>query len=219
MPDAQAGFNNWLVNFSTLVSATPYAYGLSPADAANIAAVTAQWTAAYLPVTSKATKTPQAVAAKDTARVMAKAIVRPYAQTIANNPGVSAANKIALRLNPRTNARTAITAPVTCPVLSVQSATNLSITVRYRDSATKVDSKAKPRGVTACQIFAAASATRITDPTLLPLKMLATKSPVVVHFDASEANMPAYFAARWGVQTDGVSPWSPIVSFTVSIGG
>ena len=41
MPDAQAGFNNLLLNFSTLVSATPYAYGLSPADAANIAAVTA----------------------------------------------------------------------------------------------------------------------------------------------------------------------------------
>ncbi len=31
--------------------------------------------------------------------------------------------------------------------------------------------------------------------------------------------MPAYFAARWGVQTGGVSPWSPIVNFTVPIGG
>ena len=104
-------------------------------------------------------------------------------------------------------------------MLSVESAANLRITLRYRDSATGVDSKAKPRGVTACQIFAAASPTRITDPTLLPLKMLATKSPVVVLFDAAEANLPAYFAARWGVQTGGVSPWSPIVSFTVPIGG
>ena len=76
----QAGFNDWLLNFSTLVSAAPLRYGLLPAER-NIAAVAAQWTAAYVPVTSKATKTPQAVAAKDTARVMAEAIVRPYAQT------------------------------------------------------------------------------------------------------------------------------------------
>jgi hypothetical protein len=39
----------------------------------------------------------------------------------------------------------------------------------------------------------------------LALKVLATKSPVVVLFDAAEANMPASFAARWGVQTGGVS--------------
>ncbi len=104
-------------------------------------------------------------------------------------------------------------------MLTVESAANLQITIRYRDSATGVDTKAKPRGVTACQILAAASPTPITDPTLLPLKVLATKSPVVVHLDASEANLPAYFAARWGVQTGGVSPWSPIMSFMVPIGG
>ncbi len=75
----------------------------------------------------------------------------------------------------------------------------------FVNSGSGVSKRAKPRGVTACQIFAAASPTRITDPTLLPLKILATKSPVIVLFDASEANLPAYFAARWGVQTGGVS--------------
>ena len=103
-------------------------------------------------------------------------------------------------------------------MLAVQSAGNLSIILRYRDSASGVSKKAKPPGVTACQIFAASS-TPITDPALLPLKLLATKSPVVVLFDAAAGNLPAYFAARWGVQTGGVSPWSPIVSFTVPIGG
>ena len=47
--------------------------------------------------------------------------------------------------------------------------------------------------------------TPITDQTQLPLKMLATKSPVRLRFDARAANVPAYFAARWGVQTGGVS--------------
>jgi len=163
MPDAQADFDTWLVHFSTLITAEPFRYGLLSADAAAITAVTAEWTAAFAPVTSKATKTRQAVAAKNTARIRAEAIVRHYAQTVANNPGVSVDSKIALGLTPRTNDRTPITAPLTCPVPAVQSAGNLSIILRFRDSASGVSKRAKPPGVTACQIFAAASSTPITD--------------------------------------------------------
>jgi hypothetical protein len=79
---------------------------LMPADAAAIAAVTAEWTAAYVSVTSNATKTLQVVAAKETARIKADAIIRPYAKQIADNVGVTVDNKIALGLNPRTSART-----------------------------------------------------------------------------------------------------------------
>jgi len=63
-----------------------------------------------------------------------------------------------LGLSPRTAGRTPITAPLACPVLSVMPAGKRSITLRYRDSAARVSSKAKPPGMTACQIFAADSA-------------------------------------------------------------
>ncbi len=129
------------------------------------------------------------------------------------------ADKTALGLNPRTNGRTPIKPPLACPMIFVAPAGNLQLKIAYQASGSGISKRAKPPGVTHCQIFCAASPAPITDRSQLPLKELATKSPVYLRFDAREANMPAYFAARWGVQTGGVSPWSSIVSFTVPMGG
>ena len=78
LPTKEADFNNWLNNFSTLISANPPAYGLMTTDAATIAAQNAAWTAAYGPVTSPATKTAQAVQHKNTAKVSVSAQIRTY---------------------------------------------------------------------------------------------------------------------------------------------
>ena len=129
-------------------------------------------------------------------------------------PGVSSANKIALGLNPKTSTPSPITPPSSNPILTVQSAANLSMILRYRDSAASVSVKSKPYGVKGCQIFGVASATPITDPTKLPLLIIATKSPVTVTFPSGSAGMQVYMAARWAIQTGGVSPWSPMINFT-----
>ena len=115
IPRREVDLNNWLKAFSTQISAKPEAYGLMKADAANIAALTSQWTDAYGPVTSNATKTPQAVAAKNETRVRVLAQIRTYAQQIANCPGVNAGDKIGLKLNPRTTPPGKITAPIRSP--------------------------------------------------------------------------------------------------------
>ena len=62
-----------------------------------------------------------------------QALIRTYAQNIANNPGVSTGNKIALGLNPKTSSPSPITPPTTFPSLALQSP--------------------KPYGVTQCQVF------------------------------------------------------------------
>ena len=51
------------------------------------------------------------VQAKNTERVMVLATCRPYAQAISLNAGVTAGNKIALGVNPRTSVPQPITAP------------------------------------------------------------------------------------------------------------
>ena len=94
-----------------------------------------------------------------------------------NNPGVSSANKTALGLNPKTSTPQPITAPTTNPLLMLQSCSNVSAYVRYRDSAASVSVKAKPYGVTQCQVFGMTAATPVTDPTTLPLLASPTKSP------------------------------------------
>lgn len=219
IPSKDADLNNWLNNFSTLIVAAPATYGLLASDATTISTNVAAWNAAYALVTSPTTKTAATVAAKDTEKVIVLAIIRPYAQQISLNPGVSSGNKIAVGVNPRTSTPSPITPPTSNPILLVQSGSNLSIILRYRDSAASPSVKAKPYGVKACQIFGLASPTVITDPTTLHLLSSSTKSPALLTFPSGVAGMQMYFAARWIIQTGGVSPWSPIINFTVPAGG
>ena len=73
--------------------------------------------------------------------------------------------------------------------------------------------------MTGLLLFYATAAEPVPQPSELPFKMIATKSPIHIRFDAADGNRTAYFAARWAVPNGGVSPWSPIVRFTVPVGG
>jgi hypothetical protein len=214
IPRKEADLNNWLASFSTLVSANPQLYALTANDAATIAQLTAQWTAAYQPVTSPASNTAQAVQAKNeaTARVLPQ--IRTYAQFIANCPGVSAGNKLGLKLNPRTSPPGPITAPNSFPALLFQQATPLAAVLRYRDSV-EVSGKAKPYGVIQCRVFGAVSAAPLTDQSALPLFATPTKSPFMLSFTGDQAGQTFYAAARWATRTGLVGPWSPMIHFTV----
>jgi hypothetical protein len=72
----EADFNLLLLNFSSLITANPSAYGLTAADASTIAGEAATWSAAYAPTTSKATKTAAAVSVKNSVRVTVTAQIR-----------------------------------------------------------------------------------------------------------------------------------------------
>jgi hypothetical protein len=219
IPNTQAAFSNWLNNFSTLITASPSTYGLLTADAVVIAGLYSQWIAAYTPITSPSTKTAQAVSNKNTTRVTVTSQVRVYAQQISNNPGVAAADKIALGVSPKTSTPSPISPPASTPILSVQFAGPSTLTMRYRDSAASVSVKSKPYGVASLQYFWELSATPITQPSATGTVGTATKSPFVVNFGSLGANQQAYLWGRWLMKNGGFSPWSPIVSYTVPIAG
>jgi hypothetical protein len=216
IPSRDANFANWSANFSTLITASPATYGLVSGDAAAIAAQETAWAAAYALVTSNATRTPTTVGAKNAAKINALALFRPYAVTISKNAGVSSANKTALGVNPNTSVPTPISAPTTNPVLTVQSALSLQQVVRYRDVLASPSVKSKPYGVIACAIYATASATAITDPTMLAYKFNATKSPFTLSWSSGDVGKQAYIAARWVTRRGLFGPWSPIIAFTVA---
>lgn len=215
IPPRDTDFNSWLANFSTRITATPMLYGLSPADAVNIAAVTAAWDAAYLLVTSPTTKTAAAVGAKNAQKVSTLAVVRVYAQQISLNPGVASGDKIGLGLNPRTSTPTPVTPPDSVPVLLVQAAGNLTVTLRYRDSAASPSVKSKPYGVLLCELRAGVSTVAPVGPLAIPFFSCQSKSPFIVPFAEADGGKQAYFAARWRCRNGGVSEFGPVISFTV----
>lgn len=216
IPNKDAAFSSWLENFSTLLSATPVTYGLTAANATTVAAAYATWQAAYALVTSPSTKTAATVAAKNTARITAQAVVRPFAIQISLNAGVASTDKTAIGVNPRTSVPVPVTPPTTYPSLSIISVMHLIFNMSYRDSAASPSVKAKPYGVVQIQIFGETSATAITDPTTLPLKDQWTKSPNQLTWQSADVGKTAYFAARYVTRSGLTGPWSPIGSFTVA---
>ena len=217
IPPRDTNLNAWLTNFSALITAGPSAYGLVAADAVTIAADVAAWTAAYTPVTSASTKTATAVSAKNTAKVTVLAQIRVYAQTIANNPGVTSANKIALGLNPKTSTPVPITTPTTYPILTAISTSTAGTILRYRDSVASPSVKAKPYGVIGVQVYAKTSTTVITDPTQLLFFTTTSKSPFTLPLTPITLPAPtAYFAARYVTRKGLLGPWSPIIAYNVA---
>lgn len=215
IPSKNANLIAWAANFATLIAANPATYGLMSGDAATISGTNTALAAAYALITSPSTKTAQTVSAYNTEKVMALATFRPYAQTISLNAGVSTANKTAVGVNPRTSTPLPITAPTTAPVLTAQSTSTAGTIIRYRDATASPSVKSKPYGVIGLQLFAMASTTAITDPTLLPLIGQYTKSPLTVAMGSGAAGKTVYFAARWITRKGLVGPWSSIINYIV----
>lgn len=215
IPAKDSLLSTWVANFSSLVSALPGRYGLTVADAANIASAVGVFQAAYALVTSPTTKTAAAVSAKNDAKIEMLAVVRPYAQQIALTAGVASADKVALGLNPRTSTPSAITVPVTAPTLTIDSAANLSMILRFRDSISSPKVKAKPYGVVAAEVVGMVSAVAVSNADSMPLIAMATKSPFTIIRGALDGGKQLYLAARWRIRTGGVGPWSPVINLTV----
>jgi hypothetical protein len=215
IPPRDADLDMWAANFSTLITAAPATYGLTSADATTIAAAVLTWHTDYLLVTSPTTKTATAVQNKNAARVSMLATIRPYAQAISLNAGVSTGAKIALGVNPRTSTPTPITAPTTSPVLTAQSTSTAGTIIRYRDATASPSVKAKPYGVVQVQLYGLASTTPITDPDDLDFQFATTKSPIIVPM-AGDAGKTVYFAGRWITKTGLLGPWSSIISYVVA---
>jgi hypothetical protein len=195
LPNKDQDFNAWLNNFSALITANPATYGLVPGDAVIIAAQQTAFSAALTLATDPGTRTAPTVAAKDAARVIAEATVRPYATAISRNPAVDPGDKSDVGVTIPDPSRTPIPAPTSAPVLSTRSATIGSTVVDYRDSVDPTP-RAKPFGVIGCQLFAAFGTVPAISPESLSFAGQFTKSPMTIS-TAGQSGKVISMAARW----------------------
>lgn len=196
VPKPDAVFDNWAVNFSTLLTAAPTTYGLVAGDATAAAAVVTPWHTAYLAAINPATRTPVTIAAKDAARTAVEATLRPLAQQISRNAGVANDDKIAIGVNLISTGGTPIPPPTTVPGLTLSASIHFQQTLQYRDTSTPT-SKKKPPGASAIDLRMTLGTAPATDPNAaLPLTV-ATKSPIVVSFTSQDVGKYATYWGRW----------------------
>jgi hypothetical protein len=217
IPARDVNLSTWLTNFSTLLTAAPNTYGQTSGTAATVAAANASFQSAYALVTSKSTKTADAVAAKNSAKLSTLATVRAVAQAISKNAGVAASDKTAIGVNPNTSKPSPITPPSTYPILLVQGAAALQLYLRYRDSAASPSVKSKPYGVQFVNVFYQLSSTPITTVAALLSQVQVTKSPYLLQFPSGSGGQQCYLAGQYLLKNGKLSGFGPIVSFTVPL--
>lgn len=196
IPAKDSGFESWLLNFTTKLTAAPATYGLVAGDAVICAAQYTAWHAAYLAATTPATRTKPSVAAKDAARALAESVVRPYAQRIKVNPAVSNASRADIGVTIDSFPPTPIPAPLTSPVLLLSLATPLVHKLQYRD-ALEPTAKSKPYGVRQLALFRSVGTVAATDPAQCSYVGGFTKSPFQVTFEAPDRGKICTYFARW----------------------
>lgn len=215
IPVAQESLRTWANNFAALITASPATYGLVAGDATTIQNAADDFDAKLTDALDPSTRSPATVADKDASRMSLLGIVRPYAIMVRNNAGVTDEQKVALGLTIVDRNPTPIPAPTTLPLLSVVMATPLQQTLQFSD-ATTPDSKAKPFGSVALQVFAKTSETPITDQEQLLFKKQVTKSPFNLDYDPADHAKIAYIASRWITRRGLVGPWSAVTAAVVA---
>lgn len=219
IPPKNTDFQNWLLNFSTLLTAHPTDYGLLAGDAVIVAGVYTTWHAAFLLAQNPATKTTVTVAAQAAARAAATATVRPYAQAIAINAGVSDALKMGIGVNPRNSARTPIPAPLTTPTLSLRFLQSLQAYMAYKDVSLPAG-KQKPFGAIGMQLHASIGTSVASDPDAARNVATYTKSPFTVAYQDGDRGKIMTLWARWVTKSGPagvaqVGPWSTAIHFVL----
>lgn len=211
---AQDGLlDTWALNFATVITANPAAYGLLAADATIITNAQVAYHAAYILLTSPSTKTPSNVAAKDIQKASSLITFRTYAQLIQSNTAVTNSNKAAAGLTVRSTARTPIPAPTTNPVLTLASQQVGVANIGYADAASPT-TKAKPFGAIQLEIWVDVPATgspSLANATFIGLE---TKSPISFETPSGGVGKTIGIWSRWTTRRGLVGPWSAQLSIT-----
>lgn len=220
IPPSDAGFSGWLLNFSTLISATPTAYGLTVANATTIGAQNTAYQQAYLTAIDPSTRTPAAVANKDAIKALALATVRPFAMQINASAGISDLQRSELGLTIRKTVPTPVPSPTATPGLALINLVPGIVNVRTFDTAAPT-SKAKPYGSSAVEIFASVGTVFATDPSQASYHNGYSKSPVALQFGPGDVGKKLSIFARYATKGSyaGASlkgPWSAPLNVTIA---
>jgi hypothetical protein len=210
IPGGDAAFNVWQTNLVGLVQASSTSWGIAPADLTALLAWQSTWNTAFAKASNKQNRTSADVQAKDDARKGYEKALRNFiAQWLARNGKVSDADRERMGITVRVTRHTAVAAPTSSPVGTVDFSTRGQHTIHFVDEGAG-NSKSKPKGVYGCEVWI-----KMGDTPDFSYKGLCTGTPYVAKYtDADTAQMASY-RLRW-VSTKGEQgPWSAIISALV----
>lgn len=215
IPSADTDLSAWVQNFLAYANANLAALGLTVADLADLQVAVTSWGSAYPAHVAAQTAAASARQHKDGVREEIETALRPLVNRIQAAPSVTDAHREGLGITVRATTRSAVGAPTTRPVSTVDTSQRLRHTIAFVDELTPT-SRAKPNGVSGCEIWVKVGNAPPADPTELGYLATDTRTPYVAEFDGADAGKTAYYMLRWVSTRGETGPWSQTVSGTIT---
>lgn len=191
-------FNDQALNFANRIVAESAAYGIDPAEAAQLAAEQVDYAAKYQTASQPGSRTSVAVIARDDARKVLANHMRSIGARVRANPVVTDEMRILLSLTVPGQAPAAPDGPPkTRPRINVLSLDGNHLTLRVRD--TESASPAKPRHYLGAQIYICTDSTEQAPADLnrWRLATVTTKGKTLVKLPFIEPGTRVWLCARW----------------------
>jgi hypothetical protein len=157
LPSREASLVTWANNFSTLITATPTAFGLVAGQATSFATLNTAWVSAYNTAKAPTTRSPSNIQAKKTAKHALIANARQLAAIIQKYPSITNAQRSSLGLTVP-SAPSPVPPPSDAPAMEITSVSGWTVNFRLHD-ATTGSKRGKPAGVSGASIFSFVGAT------------------------------------------------------------
>lgn len=215
IPTTDADFDNWQgVTLLPYIIANKVALGVSDPTVTALTGGQTAWTTGYSGHQSAQATATSKRQEKDGARASFVTLIRSVVGQIQANPAVTDTQRAAMQITVPSGSHTPAPVPTTRPVGTLDISQRLVHKVDFRDEATPT-SRAKPAGVSACELFLFIGTTAPTGPSAMHLQAVDRSTPYLMEFESADAGKTAWWALRW-VNTRGEhGPWSATVSGTI----
>jgi hypothetical protein len=216
LPNTDSAILAFSLNFSTKISATPTAFGLTAAQATAYATLHSNFATA-LAACDPAVRSKPATSAKNDARTALKNQLRMLALAVQATPTVTDSQKISLGLSVEAG-RQPVPPPVVVPQVDIVSVTGRTVRIRIHDAAGE-GKRSKPAGVKGAAICSFVGAMAPTDPSAYKWEGSATRPIAEVIFPESVApGAVVWITAMWFNERQQNGPACTPVSATINYG-
>ena len=232
IPDGDARFDAWQSNFVTYVNDHLADLGLLAADVAGLNGSAASWSSDYPAHGAAQSAARAATEAKQRARNQLKAMIRPLVRRLQAESQVDDGERAAMGITVPDRVATPTGAPVTRPLVRVDSGQRLRHTIHFADEATPTR-RAKPSGVMGVEIWVHLAEASAGDaglgegaggpgegagaPGALRFLSMDTRTPHVAEYKGADGGQTAHYMLRWVATTGEKGPWSETASATVGV--
>lgn len=209
------GLSDQGTQMSAYITANAVALGLVVGDATTLASNLTAYQTKLGVSSNDNTRTPVAVAEKDTAKDVLIANMRSLGRRLQANPNLTDAQRVALTLPVRDTTPSQSQPLITRPVISVIGVALTDVAVRAVDETTPLSRK-KPAGAVGLQYFSwIGPSAPPQDLELWRFEGVATRSDFVIGYLLADAGKPVTICARWMNRKGEVGPVS--LSVTTAI--